>query len=85
MVSFVIEILHFESLNMKEKQIRENEIKYLEDFTKETSENPMLQNNALNTLFDEYDKYKIDTREGKHGKTPQYFMMYVHFVHYYLM
>ena len=45
----------------------------------------MLQNNALNTLFDEYEKSKIDTLEGKHGETPQYFMMYVQFVHYYLM
>ena len=36
-------------------------------------------------LFKDYEKYETKTLEGKHGKTAQFYMMYVQFVKNYLM
>lgn len=39
----------------------------------------------MKKLFEEYEKYKEETLEGVHGKTPQYYMLYVKFVDFFLM
>lgn len=86
MISLAIQILHFKSFLNTKNNFKIDEVKkFLQNFIEETSDNPTLKNSVLITLFDEYQDYKEKTLEGNHGKTPQYYMMYVKFIDYYLM
>lgn len=44
-----------------------------------------IRNSSLEKIFDEYDNFRTDTLNGKNGKTPQFYMIYVQLLDYYLM
>lgn len=39
----------------------------------------------VKTLFEQYEKYKNESLQEKHGKTPQIYLIYVQLIDYYLM
>lgn len=66
-------------------EISNNVIEELCTFQSETSLNNMLENEEISDILIKYLRYKEDTKNGKFGKTAQYYMMYIDFIHYYLM
>ena len=86
MLSLALEVLHFKRfLNENNLQIGDDMIKYLQDFSKTRSSAPTVQNQDALQLFELYENYRKDTVNGVHGKTSQYYMIYINLINYYLM
>lgn len=43
-----------------------------------------IQNEELNELMNNYDIYKQQTLNSKFGKTPQFYLIYINLINYYL-
>lgn len=86
LLSLALQTLHFEKFIDEENiEIIDVMKKYLSDFVTVKSVNPIITEKELITLFEKYEQYKQRTFNGEHGKTPQFYMMYVKFVEYYFM
>lgn len=78
--------LHFESFVEQCNVELPNEIKdYLLKFSTEQSTNPTITDDELISLFDRYEQYKKQTLNGEHGKTPQFYMIYMNLISHYFM
>lgn len=85
-LSASLQILHFESFaKLNDVSFTDEMMFYLLHFTEEKTLIPSLQNEALIQLFENYEIYKTETLEGKHGKTAQFYMIYVNLIDYYFM
>lgn len=86
MLALVIQILHFEAfLEQQRISLGEEDCDKLKKFLSTRSEKPVLNDKKLINVMNEYEKYEDRTLRGKHGKTPQYYMMFVRFVKYSMM
>ncbi|KYQ59961.1 hypothetical protein ALC60_00998 [Trachymyrmex zeteki] len=85
-IYLAINILHFENFAALENiEITDQVKEYLQDLIKHRSERPTVQNRELENLFDKYDDYKQKTLHGKHGKTPQFYLMYAQLIEYFFI
>lgn len=84
LLSLALQILHFERFLQSQDYDLENIQKYLEVFNEQQNDHPQITNESLIQLFDKYERYKTETFEGLHGKTPQIYLMYTRFIEYYL-
>ena len=57
---------------------------YVKKFNDINSVCPKIFDEESEKMFTEYSKYKEDTLDGKHGKTPQIYLMFVKFYEYFL-
>lgn len=86
LVSLALQVLHFERfMTTNQITISENVIDYLIKLQSEKLSTDELSNTELLSIINKYSKYKLDTLNGTHGKTAQYYAMYIEFVNYYLM
>lgn len=86
LLAVVIQILHFEEyLEKKKITLGEEESNKIKNFLSTRTEKPALDDTKLSKMMDEYEAYENRTLKGKHGKTPQYYMMFVRFVKYSMM
>lgn len=84
--SLAVQILHFEEfLNQKNIECSDDMKIYLIKFKEERSDQSRVLPQNLQNLFDEYQQFKQQTLQGEHGKIPQFYMMYVTFIDYYLI
>lgn len=85
-LSLAFKILHFERFIQDNDIEFTNEMKkYLLDFISIRSTTPIISNNNLIDLLNNYEAYKEKTLHGEHGKTAQFYIIYTTFVDYYLM
>nr|CAH7713468.1 unnamed protein product [Callosobruchus chinensis] len=61
-----------------------DEIQNSIEIAEERSDQPRLLPQNLQNLLDKYQEYKQKTLQGDHGKTVQFYMMYVTFIDYHL-
>lgn len=84
-VSLALQILHFEHyLDLNNIECSEETKMYLIGYLKTRSDKPYIQERELLDIFNNYQVFKQQTLNGEHGKTPQFYMMYVSFIDYYL-
>lgn len=84
-VSLCLQILHFDEFLNQQNISCSDDIKiYLIKFKEERSDQPRVLPENLQDLFDRYQEFKQKTLQGEQGKTPQFYMMYINFVDYYL-
>lgn len=84
LLSLALQILHLEGFLQQHDENLENIQEYLQIFNKEKNEDPQITNENLKKLFEKYEQYKSETLLGRHGKTPQIYLMYTRLVEYYL-
>jgi hypothetical protein len=81
-----LEMLHFETfLEENDIQVSNDIINYLLLFSKEKSASPTITNDEMICLFEKYEEYKEQTLNGAHGKTPEFFMIYMHLIEHYFI
>lgn len=86
LLALVIQNLHFESfLEKKEVTLTTKIREQLQNFISSRNEKPTFNDPELLRVFEDYEKFEERTLKGKHGLTPQYYMMFVRFVKYYMM
>ncbi|KYN03439.1 hypothetical protein ALC62_05715 [Cyphomyrmex costatus] len=87
MITLALKMIHFEKFIEQENIDLPVEFKtYLIQFSKQTrSSQPSIQQAEVKEIFEKYEKFKMQTLEGKHGKTAQYYMIYVKLIDYYLL
>lgn len=89
-----LQMLHFDqflkSKNTEEdfvkEQIYEDLLEYQDkkvSFSSSTSTD-LLPNEMLSQLLDFYKRYMANTRQGNHGKTAQFYMIYIELIGYYI-
>uniref|UniRef100_A0A6P7FYQ7 Uncharacterized protein LOC114335591 n=1 Tax=Diabrotica virgifera virgifera TaxID=50390 RepID=A0A6P7FYQ7_DIAVI len=75
---------HFDSfLENTNVTIEESVIEYLTAFSQHKDNFPQVQHLETQNLLQLYDKYTAETLEGKHGKTAQFYAMYIDFINLY--
>lgn len=85
-ISVAIQILHFERFSNDENIELNDEVNiFLKAFKNKRSHYPTIDHSDVKQLFNKYEKYKQETMNGDHGKTPQYFMIYVQLIDYCFM
>ncbi|OXU31738.1 hypothetical protein TSAR_007915 [Trichomalopsis sarcophagae] len=85
-ISLAFSILHFERFVQSEDvQISENVKTYLQNFTKNRSIVPTIDLVELLLIIEKYEEYSDKTLKGEHGKTAQYYMIYINRINHYLM
>ncbi|XP_077263749.1 uncharacterized protein LOC143898274 isoform X3 [Temnothorax americanus] len=83
-MALVLQQLHFESfLENKHLTIQESVSEYLTTFMQHKDISPQVQHTETQHLIQSYDQYTADTLEGKHGKTAQFYAMYIDFINLY--
>jgi hypothetical protein len=81
-----LEMLHFETfLAENDIQVSNDINNYLLLFSKEKSASPTIRHDELICLFEKYEEYKEQTFNGAHGKTPEFFMIYMHLIEHYFI
>lgn len=83
-IALVLQQLHFQSfLEKKNITIQESVLDYLTTFMQHKDISPQVQHTETQQLIESYDEYITDTLEGKHGKTAQFYAMYIDFINLY--
>lgn len=86
LLSLVFEMLHFERfLTDVNIDIPNEIIEYLHDFSKNKSQNPLVDKNKVLQLIDLFDSYKTETLEGRLDKTSQFYALYTQAIDNYLI
>lgn len=65
--------------------INDNIKEYVSDLQKQTLSDLTTNNVELQKIIDRFEEYQAQTLEGLHGKTQQYYAIYIQLIHYYLM
>ncbi|CAH2096461.1 unnamed protein product [Euphydryas editha] len=85
-VSLGLQILHVEQFIIDcDIDLSDDVTEELLKFQSEKSLINTLDNEVISEIVLKYLQYKEDTKNGKFGKTAQYYMMYIDFINYYLM
>lgn len=84
LLSLALQNLHLERFLQQHDQDLENIKEYLKIFNEQQNDDPQITNENLKKLFNKYEEYKNETLNGRHGKTPQIYLMYTRLVEYYL-
>lgn len=85
LASLVIKFLHIDRFLKYQSCDIESVKQYLVQFGNEKTAVPQITDQVCLELFRDYESYREETIKGKHGKTPQIFMIYVQLVEYYLI
>lgn len=85
MMALGLQILHFRSfLKQKNIQISDDIIEEIERLQNCQTSSFFIHNESLKDLCNEYAIYEQQTLNGDHGKTAQFYMIYIKLVHHYL-
>lgn len=80
-----LEVLHFQSfLQMKNIKFTDemiDEVKRLQSCKKSSFK---IENDEIKTIYEDYSRFKEQTLNGEHGKTSQFYLIYINLVNYYL-
>lgn len=80
-----LEVLHFKSfLATRGAVVSDTMIEEITRLQNTPISSFKVENEELNELLNDYNMYKQKTRNGEHGKTPQFYLIYINLVHYYL-
>lgn len=88
LVSLALQTLHFESFynSLNISQEKQTEImNYLTEFKNSKSIDVMITNDSISEIFIKYEEHCKKTLQGEHGKTAQFYMIYINLIDYYLM
>ncbi|XP_018358131.1 PREDICTED: uncharacterized protein LOC108757918 isoform X2 [Trachymyrmex cornetzi] len=84
LMALTLQQLHFESfLEKKHFTVQESVIECLTTFMQHKDISPQVQHTETQHLIQSYEQYTADTLEGKHGKTAQFYAMYIDFINLY--
>lgn len=84
-LSLALQLLHIDKFLETEQYNMETIKTFLTHYSENKNEKPVINNELCQKIFKDYEQFKQDTLQGKHGKTPQIFMMYIQLIDYYLM
>lgn len=84
LLSLALQILHLERFLQEHDENLANIEEFLKTFNEQQNNDPQITNDNFKQLFEKYEKYKNETLHGRHGKTPQIYLMYTRLVEYYL-
>lgn len=80
-----LQVLHFKSfLEFKNIAVTDDMLQEITRLQTAPISSFKIENEELEELLDDYNIYKQQTLNGEFGKTPQFYMMYINLVHYYL-
>lgn len=80
-----LQILHFKSfLELKNTTITDQILEEITRLQTSPISSFKIENEELEELLNEYNIYKQQTLNGEFGKTPQFYVMYINLIHYYL-
>lgn len=80
-----LEILHFRSfLEMNNTVVTDQIVDEITRLRASSISTLTIENEELNDLLNNYNIYKQQTLNGEFGKTPQFYLIYINLVHYYL-
>lgn len=86
LVSLGLQVLHIEQfLKINKITISEHVIDFLKEIQSKNVCTDKITDAELLAVIKKYLEFKQDTLDGIHGKTAQYYVMYIEFVNYYLM
>lgn len=84
LVALTLQQLHFEAfLENKQLTVGESVLEYLNTFLAHEDVSPQVQHAETQRLIQSYEEYTEDTLDGKHGKTAQFYAMYIDFINLY--
>ncbi|GFU57924.1 uncharacterized protein TNCV_3145091 [Trichonephila clavipes] len=85
-----LKMLHFDNFldnieyNFLEEQVIDDLLHYEEVINSHSSIPIELPNNVLSRVLSAYQKFVEETRQGEHGKTAQFYLIYIQLVNYYI-
>ncbi|GFW32110.1 uncharacterized protein TNCV_2601361 [Trichonephila clavipes] len=87
-----LQMLHFDHFlkmdnieyNFLKKEVMEDLLHYQEVIDSYSSMPIELPNNVLSIVLSAYQKFVEETRQGEHGKTAQFYLIYIQVVNYYI-
>lgn len=86
LLCLALENLHFDSfIEQCDIDIPDDSKVYLKTFNDDKATNPIIAHDNLISLFEKYVEYKNKTLIGEHGKTAQFYMIYINLVNHYFM
>lgn len=86
LIALALQILHSEAyLEDKNIQMSDTLRDYLIRFKSGERDNVAIENGEMLDLVRKYEEHETMSLNGEHGKTAQFFMMYVQFVKYYMI
>lgn len=84
LMAMSLQQLHFEAfLENKNITVENSVIEYLITFMQHKDAFPQIHHTETENIIQLFDQYTTDTLEGKHGKTAQYYAMYIDFINFY--
>ncbi|CAH2228320.1 jg1066, partial [Pararge aegeria aegeria] len=84
LVALALQQLHFEAfLENKQLTVDESVFEYLTTFLAHEDVSPQVQHAETQRLIQSYEEYTEDTLDGKHGRTAQFYAMYIDFINLY--
>ena len=88
LLATAIQILHFQKFTEEYGPVSQEFKELLTSFSEYPSQDSLtglLENEVCASLLERYSTYCEKTRQGDHGKTAMFWMIYVDLVHYYLL
>lgn len=80
-----LQVLHFKSfLAFKNTTVTDQMLEEITRLQTSPISSFKIENEELEGLLNEYNIYKQRTLDGEFGKTPQFYMIYINLIHYYL-
>ncbi|GFY59169.1 uncharacterized protein TNIN_490501 [Trichonephila inaurata madagascariensis] len=87
-----LQMLHFDHFlkmdnikyNFLKEQVIDDLLHYQEVIDSHSSMPIELTNNVLSRVISAYQKFVEETRQGEHGKTAQFYLIYIQLVNYYI-
>ncbi|GFY14285.1 uncharacterized protein TNCV_3614731 [Trichonephila clavipes] len=85
-----LKMLHFDKCldnieyNFLKEQVIDDRLHYQEAIDSHSSMPIELPNNVLSRVLSAYQKFVEETRQGEHGKTAQFCLIYIQLVNYYI-
>lgn len=84
LVALALQQLHFEAfLENKQLAVGESVLEYFTTFLAHKDLSPQVQHPETQRLIQCYEEYIEDTLDGKHGRTAQFYAMYIDFINLY--
>lgn len=82
-MALALQQLHFEAFLENKQLTGESVLEYLTTLLAHKDGSPQIQHAETQRLIQSYEEYTQDTLDGKHGKTAQFYAMYIDFVNLY--
>ncbi|GFX51176.1 uncharacterized protein TNCV_2735271 [Trichonephila clavipes] len=90
LIALALKMLHFDNFldnieyNFLKEQVIDDLLHYQEVINSHSSMPIELPNDVLSRVLSAYQKFVEETKQGEHGKTTQFYLIYIQLVNYYI-